>query len=558
MIEEAAEGRVPEAPATLSLRQKVAQLVFPGAVPCHDVSSGHPAFGGAEQVREWIGRREIGGLVIFGGDAFETPMVINAWQRISRIPLLVASDFEAGAGSQIRGVTVFPSAMALGAGFSPELAHRMGRLVALEARRFGVHLILAPVADLADRADNPIVNTRAFGSDAEWVGRMAVAFARGCHEGQVLATAKHFPGHGGTDRDSHLELPQDGGQEENLRRGALVPFRALIEAEVGAVMAAHVLYPSVDPVFPASLSAKWLGQILRKELGYGGLVLTDALLMGAVRQPLTPGLKGQGRSEEEAAVAALEAGADLLLVPERPDRVIEAVVGAVEEGRLDARKVEDAANRLLAAKRRLGLFEDRFIPVAQIGDIPERETAEQLAWEVARAGTTLLRHAPGLLPFGSEQRPRFLLFVQDDPGGAKPHVFVEAMRERFGELSVVELGTAAETFPQGRGSVSVDATGVCAIFSKVRAFKGRRGLDPAIREKLRQVLASTRRTVVISFGDPFVLLELPPCSAAICTYDDAEVSQLAAVEALCGERPFLGKLPVRLSAEYPVGHGLSV
>ena len=221
--------------------------------------------------------QKIGGLILFAGDVYETAHLTNILQEKAKIPLLIASDLERGLGNQIDGATLFPPVMSLGAADSEELAYRMGKITALEARAIGIHMTYAPVVDVNINPDNPIINVRSFGEDPEQVGRLAVPFIKGCQENGLIATAKHFPGHGDTAEDSHTVLPTVKGDRERLDRVEIYPFKIAVESGVQAIMAAHLSLPALDPTpnVPSSLSKPILTDLLRVELGFDGIIITN-------------------------------------------------------------------------------------------------------------------------------------------------------------------------------------------------------------------------------------------------------------------------------------------
>ncbi|HOP61686.1 MAG TPA: glycoside hydrolase family 3 N-terminal domain-containing protein, partial [Candidatus Saccharicenans sp.] len=301
-----------------------------------------------KQLERLVHDYHLGGLILFGGEPLETAYFNNHFQRLAKIPLLIASDLERGTGNQVTGATLFPPLMALGAAGSEELAYEMGRITALEGRALGIHMTYAPVVDVNINPDNPIINTRSVGEDPELVARLTGAFIRGCQSNGMIATAKHFPGHGDTDQDSHSLLPVIKADLDRLQKVELYPFQKAIEQGVEAIMTAHLYVPALEPEpgLPATLSPRILTDLLRNKMGFKGLVVTDALEMAGIARYY---------SQEEAALRALKAGVDLLLLPLDPVKVINYLKEAVEQGELPVERVDESVRRLLAVKARLGL-----------------------------------------------------------------------------------------------------------------------------------------------------------------------------------------------------------
>jgi beta-glucosidase-like glycosyl hydrolase len=472
----------------MSPREKVAQMV------CADFRFALPDY---DRVTEAV-KAGVGGVCLFGGSIFDVASFVNGLQNRAKFPLLVASDYENGAGQQVAGATVLPSNMAVGAAGSEELAELKGRVTAREAKALGAPWILAPVVDLQVRPENPIINTRSFGGDPAQAGSLGRAFARGVRSEGALSCAKHFPGHGDVSTDSHLDLPvlDDPGE-------ALAPFKG----EFDSVMVAHLVVRRVDPDRPATLSELVIGGLLRKRLGYDGLVVTDALMMGAITKTCGP---------EEAVVRAAEAGNDVLLYPLDPLAAIDALERALESGRLDERRIERSVQRILAAKKSCGLAEDRIARPEAVERVVGCDEHLRAADRIAEASVTRLR--------GEFPVKKVRLEVVSDGGG--------------------DLSTFRAELER-RGAVADDAgVGVLALSAMARAFRGRIGIDPDALAQARRRLGTTR-IVAVSFGSPYVHRGVE-ADAAMAVYDDSEASQRAAARALLGEIPLPGRVPVTL------------
>lgn len=472
----------------MSPREKVAQMV------CADFRFERPDY---DRVTAAV-KAGVGGVCLFGGSIFDVASFVNGLQNLAKFPLLVASDYENGAGQQVSGATSLPSNMAVGATGSEPLAELKGRVTAREARALGVTWVFAPVLDLQIRSDNPIVNTRSFGADPALVSRLGRAFARGVREEGALPCGKHFPGHGDVSTDSHLELPI----LERLGPG-LAPFREELES----IMVGHLIVKSVDPDRPATLSSKVVEGLLRRDLDYGGLVVTDALMMGAITKTCDP---------QEAVVRAAQAGNDVLLYPVDPLTAIDALEIALHSGRLDEGKIDRSVERILAAKKKCGLNENRIADPEGVERIVGSGAHLKAADRIGEASVTKLR---GAFPVRS--------------------VRLEVVSDGAGDLATFRSELSR------RGALSNDAdTGVLALSAMARAFRGRIGIDPEAVAQARSRLG-TKRVIAVSFGSPYVHRDVAS-DAAMCVFDDSEASQRAAARALVGEIPMPGQLPVAL------------
>lgn len=526
-------------PDELSLDEQAAQLLFPrlGSNMPPPVTVAEDA----ERVERLLERCPVGGLILFNGSLEETPATLRALQRRARVPLLVASDIERGAGQQIRGATVFPHAMAfaaaerrLGASEAAERLREAARVQAREALACGLHVTFAPVADVNRNPRNPIIATRAFGTEPEGAARFVRAYIQGCRDAGLLTTAKHFPGHGDTHQDSHAELPRVDDDRAVLERTDLLPFRAAIEEGVDLIMTAHVVYPALDGAErPATASPPILRELLRDELRFRGAVVTDSLLMGAIRDAHA--------GPEAQAVALVEAGVDILLDVAEPERARDGLVEAVASGRLDRTRLEEACRRVLALKQRLSerfgpdFFADpeRYVPTGYVGSEEHLRLAEAVAREalfvdgieealpaMAEGGSGLLvlyvqphrtRLDPPEAPLGEAVRRAF-------PGAR----YVEVRPEADGE-QLRRLAEEARTFRHV----------VVAAVVKPAAWHAF-GLLPAQADFVR-TLARERPIVLASLGSPIVLEAYPEAALRICTYSDVPASQRALVAALTGQ-----------------------
>jgi beta-glucosidase-like glycosyl hydrolase len=390
----------------MTIEEKVGQMVA-----CRFVGSFRNADSAyLRELDDLVVKSGIGGLILFGGEVYETAELANAFQKLAKVPLLLASDFERGTGNQVTGATLFPPLMSLGAAGSEDLAYGMGRVTALEGRAMGIHMTYAPVVDVNINPDNPIINTRAVGADPGLVSRIANAFIRGAQDNGMIATAKHFPGHGDTSQDSHSLLPTIEAGLERLEKVELVPFKAAVDAGVRAVMTAHLAVPALDPTpgLPATLSAPILTGVLRNKLGFRGLIVTDALEMSGVTNSF---------STEEASLLAVLAGVDQLLLPPDPAKVIAYLAGPEREAAREAgRRVGAPHPRSQGRPRppaepfrpdRRARPQDRLAGLPRAGPEDVRELDDP--GEKRTGGAPARRRGRQALRLLAEQRPRRLL-----------------------------------------------------------------------------------------------------------------------------------------------------
>ncbi|HOW86893.1 MAG TPA: glycoside hydrolase family 3 N-terminal domain-containing protein [Candidatus Aminicenantes bacterium] len=509
------------------------------------------------ELERLVAESGIGGLVLFApARVCETAELVNAFQKLAKVPLLVASDFERGAANRVTAATLFPPLMALGATGSEELAYAMGRTTALEGRAMGVHVAYAPVVDVNINPDNPIINTRSIGADPALVARLAGAFIRGVQDNGMIATAKHFPGHGDTSQDSHSLLPTIAADRARLEKVELFPFQAAIDAGVRSVMTAHLAVPALDPTpgLPATLSAPILTGVLRQKMGFRGLVVTDALEMGGVTS---------GFSTEEAALRAVLAGVDQLLLPPEPARVIAYLAAAVRDGRIPPARIDESVRRILEAKAAVGLSRNRFVDVAALRRRVAPQAALDLAAQVLERSVTLVKNDGPALPLAAGAGKLAVLALSSDLGdyfAGQP--FVAALRSRFPQAAAfyADADTGQERLDEALAAAAEADVAVLALFSRLADTKGTVGLEPRHVDLIRRLAARPDgpKVVVLSFGSPYLLRHFPEVDAYLCLYKDTAETQAAGARAVCGEMDIGGKLPVSIPGLYEAGHGLEL
>jgi beta-N-acetylhexosaminidase len=536
--------------ASMTLEEKIGQMVvwrYNGQFVNQDSDY-------IERLKSLIVERKIGGLILYGGEVYETAHLTNTVQRLAKIPLLIASDFERGIGNQISGATLFPPLMAVGATWSEEQAYLMGKVTALEGRALGIHMTYSPVVDVNINPENPIINVRSLGEDPEQVSRLAVAFIKGCQENGLIATAKHFPGHGDTDQDSHNLLPVVGGDRSRLERVELYPFKKAIEAGVQAIMTAHLQLPALDstPATPATLSPLIITGLLREELGFEGLIVTDAMGMGGVSTLYSPG---------EAALKAVQAGVDIILLPPKPDEVIEYLVQAVRNNQISEERINLSVKRILEAKARLGLQKKRLVDLGLLDKVVATKEHLQIADRVFESSITLVKNEGPVLPLSGSTQKIAVFSLSSDPGDYfAGRTFIQEVKKRCpGLVSFYADAFTGEEFIREAVENSREADVIVfALFSSLRAWKGSVGLDFRHIQLVQEAAANSTPVVVISFGSPYFLRHFSFVDSYLCAYRSDPPAQKAAAKALFGEIDIRGRLPVSLPGLYPLGHGLTL
>ncbi|HKZ78102.1 MAG TPA: glycoside hydrolase family 3 N-terminal domain-containing protein [Pyrinomonadaceae bacterium] len=560
----------------MTLEEKIGQLISVG-VNATFLNQDSEAF---RALKHQVTENYIGGIILFRGPVYESVMLMNRMQQLARHPLLISADLEAGAGMRFDDTVNFPWNMAVGATTNPDYARRQGEVTGREARALGVQQIYAPVVDVNNNAANPVINVRSYGEDPDDVARFGAAFTEGAQSAGVIATAKHFPGHGDTATDSHRGLPEISVGRPRLNAVELVPFRAAIQAGVGAVMVGHIGLPQLDPTpikplpestkmkpidtdergeiisenatLPATLSPV-VGRLLRRDLSFPGLIVTDALSMSGLTIYFT---------QEEAAIRALEAGADMLLKPADPDAAFRGVVEAVKSGRLTEKRIEESARKILAAKYDLGLVKQRLTSLDEIDRVVARRETNALAQEIAEHAITLVRDDDKLLPLLSSQPDARIFNLAITNGDDRlwiTNAFVGtmALSGRKMETRVLDDRSSSAEIEEALQKAKAADIVIASLYGRVRTGQARSvGLPEPGAKALSTLIASNVRIIGISFGNPYLLQAFPQLRTYLVAYGDMPSLQQAATRALLGEIDILGKLPISLPGLYPRGTGI--
>jgi beta-N-acetylhexosaminidase len=493
-------------------------------------------------------------LGIVKSQAYPTAVLNNQLQAKSKLPLLIGADFERGTAMRLDEGTSFPTAMALAAGGETKDAYTMGKITAQEARAVGVHWIYAPVSDVNNNPGNPIINTRSFGENPARVAEFVTQFVRGVEENGGLATAKHFPGHGDTAADSHIDLPVIQADRERLDKLELIPFRAAIGAGASSIMTGHLSVPSLEPdaSTPATLSSRILTDLLRKELDFKGLVVTDAMDMGGITVRYAPG---------EAAVRAFAAGADALLMPPVPDAAFEALQAAVRSKRISRERLDASVRRILEAKARLGLNKSRLVDVNALNQHFGSVASQDAAQAISDRGVTLLRDTEKRLPMDATKPTRALLLaLYADPEPYPGEDLEKQLRTRVDSLTTLRADTRfvkAENLKLPAAD-SYDVV-ILALFVRVSDRKGNVDIPEEQAALAEQIYRTGKPVITVGFGSPYLIERFPQAGTWLAAFGISDVSQISIARALFGEIPVRGHLPVTVpGVDLKAGFGTEV
>ncbi|HEX7774467.1 MAG TPA: glycoside hydrolase family 3 N-terminal domain-containing protein [Pyrinomonadaceae bacterium] len=561
----------------MSLEEKIGQLISVG-VNATFLNQDSDAY---RALKRQIEVNKVGGIILFRGPVYESVILVNRMQQLARYPLLVSADLEAGAGMRFEDTVNLPWNMAVAATGNPDYARRQGEATAREARALGVHQIFAPVVDVNNNAANPVINVRSYGEDPVDVARFAAAFTEGAQAAGAIATAKHFPGHGDTAVDSHRGLPEINIDRNRLKTIEFVPFQASVNAGVGAVMVGHIALPQIDATIvkplppdqrsaptdtdedgeivaaegtmPATLSPV-MGEILRNDLKFPGMIVTDALSMSGLTIYFT---------QEEAAVRALEAGADMLLKPTDVDASFRGVLNAVKSGRITEQRVEESARKILAAKYDLGLLDQRITPVDAIDRLVSSKDVRALATEIAEHAVTLVRDEDKLVPLNLKPESRVfnLAVTNGDDRVWIARAFASRLKTGDLKMETIVLDERATDKEVQQAIEKAQAADVvlASLYGRVRSGqKLSVGIPDTGARALSAAIAAKKPIVGISFGNPYLLQSFPGLRTYIVAYGDMPSLQQAVARALLGEIDVVGKLPISLPGLYPRGTGIQV
>lgn len=555
----------------MSVDEKVGQLIQIG-INARFINQESDFF---QDLKRHVTQNKIGGVIFFGAPMYETVHLGNRLQENAEIPMLFALDAETGVGMRFMDAANFPWNMAVAATGNTEYAYKMGVVTGREAKAMGMMQVYAPVLDVNNNADNPVINVRSYGEDPETVARFGAAFIEGVQSQGVIATAKHFPGHGDTNVDSHRGLPIINVSRERLDALELVPFRRAIESGVGSIMVAHIGLPQIDPTeikpipnairldteeevitenatIPATLSYKIQTDLLRKELGFKGLIVSDAMSMSGLTLYVT---------QEEAGVQAFLAGADLLEKPADTDAMIRGLREAVKSGRISEARLNESVRKILAWKHELGLFKQKITPLDQMDKIISNKATYALAEEIANKAITVVKNDENLIPLDKTKRV-FVLGISNGFDGentsAALNNLLRANGVKFSSV-VLQENSSPETIERAREGAGKADIVIAAMYGRVRSgAKNSVGLPDSGVTILRDLLAKNKKVVGLSFGNPYILQSFPMLKTYVVAYGDMTPLQRASARTMLGMLEPNGKLPISLPGLVPRGTGLSL
>ncbi|HKN66587.1 MAG TPA: glycoside hydrolase family 3 protein [Gemmatimonadaceae bacterium] len=568
--------------ASLSPHDKAAQLVWP-MVFGDFTPVGSPGWARAQG---YVSTDHVGGLVMSVGGPIEIAEKLNAMQRLSNVPLIVGADLEFGTGYRARGgyflpngidlggATVFPPEMGIGASRDTALAYEQGRITAIEGRAIGIHIAFAPVLDVNNNPANPVIGVRSYSEDQHLAAALGSSFVRGLQEHGMIATGKHFPGHGDTDQNSHLTLPTITVSRARLDTVELVPFRAAIASGLDAIMTAHIALPAIlgDSSTPATLSSRVMTDLLRRDLGFRGLLITDAMDMNGVLANARPGRPGQVLVGQygtinsiglaEACKRAVEAGADVLLMPTDVPAAIDAVLAGIQEGRFSQARVDASVQRILALKERIGLHRERLVALDSIREVVGDSNSLNIARRAAEQSITLAKDSLRLVPLTRGSNGARILSVTMasrsnlGAGGA----FLAALRRGVGGGVRIRDEYVNPDDPganYNRLLAAADSSDLVLVSSYLAPSYSASAANAGapVIDFLRTLVRRRPRTVLINFGNPYLYQQVPEVGTYLIAWGGFPMSQRAAAEALIGINAISGKLPISIPPSLSFGGG---
>ncbi len=508
------------------------------------------------------------GPLLLKGDPIEAAFLTNSLQKQSKYPLLMAADFERGASMRLIGPTDFPAAMAFGAAGDPALARQFGRISALEARAIGIHWNWFPDADVNSNPANPIINTRSFGEDPAQVSAMLTAYIEGAHSAGLLTTAKHFPGHGDTDTDSHLALARVTGDTARLNSLELVPFRAAIAAGVDSVMIGHLVVPALepDPNKPASVSNSVITGLLKNQLGFKGLVVTDGMDMNGLVSTFS-GTRPQISAEE--SIAAVLAGDDMLILPPDLDGAYHGLIDAVHQGRIPQQRIDESVLKILRMKASVGLNTNRLVSLEEAAKNIAAPESVTLAQTVADRAITLAKDSAHLIPIQPTQKEKLtaIVFTDSPRGSDGERAFIAELRQLAPEATIFSVDNVNAKYLSDNVLKAVHQADRVVILAeavpsagRVRAGSatGSADLDSGPAQLLASIAKTAgSKTIYAAFGNPYTGINIPGIETYLCTFSNVPTSARALVRALFAEIPIQGHLPVTLPGIAARGTGIT-
>jgi len=533
----------------LALREKIAQMLV-YSMHLEFLNENNPRF---IEINKLLATDGIGGIHLWSGTAGLSYSYLNELQKRSKIPILVEADLEKGLNKLFKSGTAMPPALAVAATGDIENAYKIGQVVGREGRAVGIHLNLAPVVDVNNNARNPIINVRSFGDDPINVGAYASNFIRGLHDANMLATAKHFPGHGDTRTDSHSYLAEISSDSARLWKIELSPYQAVIEAGVDIIMVSHIQAPDYQPKagLPATFSEFWIKEILRNRLGFKGAVITDAMDMASITSNF---------SDQFALVSAINAGCDIIIQNHNYRGTIDKIEQAVLTGIIKIARIDEAALRMLKLKQKAGLHLKSNVDFKSMQSILSNSNHLKVAKNASRAALTLVRNDHTLLPL--KLQPEESLYIIDVWANENNHSQSTVTKKLKQSLpNVISYSIDESDGKNQLGSILSEipnnTTVLFNLFSHPKAWKNRIFLTEIQSQFIQNLINSVDQSIMVSFGNPYLLIEFPNVNSYLNAYDGSPVVQAAVFSALSGAQPITGKLPLAIAGIAERGFGIN-
>ncbi|MFA6027165.1 MAG: glycoside hydrolase family 3 N-terminal domain-containing protein, partial [Ignavibacteriaceae bacterium] len=486
---------VEETLSKMTIEEKVGQIIFP-ALSGRFYNEEDTVF---KKIIHLVNDVKVGGFIVYqaseGSEVYGQAFLLNKLQQLSKYPLLIGADYENGVTFRTKGGTIFPTNMALGAANDEALTHQMGKIVAEESRETGVFYNFAPVVDINNNPQNPIINVRSFGENYSTVIKLGNAIVSGMQENHLLATAKHFPGHGNTSIDSHKDLPIIRGSREELFQLELKPFIKEIENGVMSIMVGHLAVPAFDAdTLPATLSKNIVTDLLKKELGFKGLIVTDALNMRAITNSFTTA---------EASVAAFNAGCDILLFPANADEAANAIIEAVDSGIISKERLNESVRKILLAKRWTGLAENRIVSMDKLSSTLNIGEHQSVAKTLAEEAITLVKDEQHLIPLSSHAKKKILhLSLIDERRSTTDEIFNSILEKQLKNISSLTLTNKAakKEFNEGIKAAKKSDVVILSTYTRIRLNSGKIGLSDAQLKFVSQLIKLKKPIAWLSHG----------------------------------------------------------
>ena len=534
----------------MSTYEKCAQMIMPWVTGDYFAEDSKEY----KRIKHLVEDAKVGGLIFFKGNILNEALLINKMQKLSGVPLLISSDFERGLGMRLTDGLDFPYNMALAAAGEINLAYEMAKVVSIESRALGVHQNYAPVADVNNNPLNPIINIRSFSEDKDIVSKFTSAFVRGESEERVLSTVKHFPGHGNTEIDSHTDLPKIAVDQYNLANIELTPFAAAINVGVKSVMIGHLSVPVLDPSgVPATLSKKIVTNLLKDEMGFKGLIVTDAMNMNSITNYY---------SVADATVKAVQAGNDLILMPPDEEIAINSIYDAVQNKEISMDRIDESVRKILTAKKWLRIDKNKFSDIENLNKVIGIETHKKLAKNIAVKSITLVKNNEKIIPVDPAKIARTAcISISESSDNESEKIFAKEIDNKFPNVQHVFLTSKSKKREYRRAYNIAKNSSLILLpsYVRVKAYEGTVSLSETNTKFIKKLLKLKTASVVMSFGNPYLLSLFPEASTYLCAYGDVPVSQTAMAEAITGENKIQGRLPISIpNTDYIIGDGIKI